>query len=54
MTNTPDIDALPQTQKSDQWRSTIAELTTKDLPRSEQAKAKFRPQLIKTAGALKP
>ncbi|MDC9591797.1 hypothetical protein PSI23_21580 [Xenorhabdus sp. XENO-10] len=54
MTKTQSIDALPQTQKSDQWRSAVAEFTTEDLPCTQQTKTIFRQQLIKTAGVLKP
>ncbi len=45
---------LLQTQKSGQWQPLVAELTTRVRLRSQQTKARFRQQLIKTAGVLKP
>ncbi|MEQ1968487.1 hypothetical protein ABLA30_16050 [Xenorhabdus nematophila] len=54
MINTQDMTALPQTQKSDQWHSTVVELATRVRLRSEQTNALFRQQLIKAAGVLKP
>ncbi|WP_157104620.1 hypothetical protein [Xenorhabdus hominickii] len=54
MINRQDITMLLQTQKSNQWCSTVVELATRIRLRSEQTKALFRQQLIKTAGVLKP
>ncbi|WP_338803111.1 hypothetical protein WDV76_12205 [Xenorhabdus griffiniae] len=54
MINRQDITALPQTQKSDQCCSIVAELATSVRLRSQQTKVLFRQQLIKTAGVLKP
>ncbi len=45
---------LSQTQKSNPCCPMVAELATRVRLRSEQTKALFRQQLIKTAGVLKP